>query len=107
MAYTNYNITEWADSLSGTDTFTSFLGYTSQQTNYLPGLIILMIVAFIIFFTLKIKGYSTNGTLVAVTFINFILAVMMYPLQIINGQTLVISILLLPAALVVIFLTDS
>lgn len=108
MVYVEYNITDWIDSTSGSsNVFTEFLSYTSSQTNYLPGLSILLMMAIIIFLTLKVKGYTTTSTLVAVTFINFILAVIMYPLAIISGQMLVISIMLLPAALIVVFLMES
>ena len=71
---------------------------STSAYNFLPGLLILLSVYLIIFFSLKLRGYSTLAVFTACNLVNFALALLMFPLQIISGKMLVVSIVLVPLA---------
>jgi len=91
----NYNFSNITNS---DNVIVSLFQYTSQQTNYLPGMLILIGLFVVITFALKVRGYRTSAVFTAASSANLVLALMMFPLGIINGQILVVSIALLPLA---------
>ena len=64
--------------------------------NYLPGLLVLLTVYIIIFFSLKLRGSGTLGAFTACNIVNLLLAIFLFPLGVISGQMLTISIMLIP-----------
>ena len=77
-------------------TCTNLGGCQTTVYNYLPGILILLLLGLIIFFTLKVKQVSTTAAFAATVISNFVLAILLYPLGIISGQILVISLILVP-----------
>lgn len=71
VSVTNYNLSEVTEA-SG-NKFVALLQYTSEQTNYVPGLIILLTMYFVIFFSLKNKGYGTPGIFAKFFYIQMVL----------------------------------
>ena len=80
---------------------------TYSVYDYLPGMLILIALAMIIFFSLKLKGATTPAAFTAMVIANFVMALLFYPLSIISGQILVMSIGLLPVAAFVIYIAGS
>ena len=72
--------------------------------NYLPGLLLMISLYAVIFLSLKIRGHSFSGCFLACNVFNFILALIFYTFQIISGQILVVSIMLLPLSGLIIWL---
>jgi hypothetical protein len=68
----------------------------SSAYDFLPGFLILLAVYLVVFFSLKLRGYSTLAAWTSCNIANFVLALLLYPLGIISGQILVISIVLVP-----------
>lgn len=64
--------------------------------NYLPGFLILLSIYMIIFFSLKLRGYSTIATFAACNIANLVIVLLLYPLEILSGKILIISIALVP-----------
>jgi len=85
----------------------NFIQFTSENTNYLPGLLILLAFYLIIFFVLKSKGSHTIDAFAACNFVNFVLALLFYPLQMVGGVVLLTSILLLPISVFLLWITHS
>ena len=81
----------------------NFLQETSAQTSYYPGLFILLIVFFLIFMILKVKGFSMSTAFTSASLANFIIAILLYAIKVISPQALVISIVLLPISVVLMF----
>jgi len=64
--------------------------------DYLPGLLIILMVYFILFFSLKLRGYSLLATFTACNIVNLVLVLLLYPLNILSGRILIVSIVLVP-----------
>jgi len=80
---------------------------TTMLYDYLPALIILLSIAFILFLSLKLRGATTPATLSAVAIVNFIVTILMYPLDIVSGKILVVGILLVPISFFVLWISES
>lgn len=80
---------------------------TSRQTDYFPGIIIISALWFIIFLSLKGKGYATLNALSAANTAFLIITILMYPLGILPGSVLVISICLFVISIPLLFILNS
>lgn len=101
---TNYNLTELTNYTG--NPIVKFIQYTSEKTSYLPGYAIILSVYFVIFLSLKIRGYNTASIFAACNFVNFVLVLLLYPFQIISGPVLVISIVLVPVSILMLYIID-
>ena len=79
----------------------------SSSYNFLPGFLILLSLYLVIFFSLKIRGYSTLATWTACNIANLVVALLLYPLEIVSGQILVVSIALVPLSGMMLWLFES
>jgi|SRR3990172_371138 len=98
---TNYNLSRVTEA-SG-NKFVALAQYSSEATNYFVGLFLLIIPFVIISLVLKSRGHPTTHIFAAASLVNFLLAVLLYPLQIITGTMLVVSIVLLPVSIVMLY----
>lgn len=89
---TNYNLTALT---SNNQSMLTLLRGTSEATNYLPGTVLWWAIYIIIFLALKAKGTPNIPSFAACNFIIFTLTLIMYPIGIISGVYLVVSIALL------------
>jgi len=105
MVYKYYNITNITE--GGNNPLVELFRTTSQLTNYLPGLLFLIAVFIVIFFSLKMRGQTTWGSFTVSAFLNFILAVLGYAIQIIPGWWLVLSIVMLPIGFLGLYVTEN
>lgn len=102
--YPTYNITPIIE--GDGNIFVDLVQVTSQNTNYLPGILILLSVYLVLFLSLKLRGYNTWASATGCAFVNMILAILMYALAIIPGYVLVISIVILPILFLCLFLIE-
>lgn len=105
MTFKNYNLTGFTN-YSG-DPSVNLMQEVSLQTNYLPGSLIVLVLYVIIFTVLKFKGTSTVSAFAATNFINFIICLLLYALQVIPGWMLVLGIILLPISLAMMFMLEN
>jgi hypothetical protein len=101
----NYNISNITDG-SG-NVLVNMIRFTSEQTNYTPGFILFLSFYIILFLALKVKGATTSASFAATNFAMFIVAVLMYPLGMIHGLVLVLSIVLLPISIFILYISSS
>jgi len=105
MVYTNYNLSNMTGS-SG-NALVNLIQFTSASTNYIAGYVLYITFFMIIFMGLKLKGNSTAGSFAASCFAMFVVTVLMYPLHIVSGFMLVVSIILLPISVFILFINQG
>ena len=98
--------------------FVAMMKFTSNPTcggggacntsfyNYLPGLLLMVSLYLVLFLSLKLRGFSFSGCFLACNVFNFILALIFFTFEIISGQILVVSIILLPLSGLIIWLEN-
>lgn len=72
--------------------------------DYLPGLLIILSVYFIVFLSLKLRGFSFLACFATANIVNFVLVLLMYPIGILSGQVFVISLFLVPISMLLLFI---
>jgi hypothetical protein len=82
----------------------NLMQFTSEQTNYMGGLILFSTIWLIIFLALMMRGSGFKVSFVATSFSMFFIAIGMYALQLIGGVVLVFSIVLLPISVLLLFI---
>lgn len=102
---TYYNLTEFTERAG--NGLVNLVQFTSEETNYIPGLMVLLIMFSIIFLTLKFRGFTFLQCLSSASFANLLFAWLLYALEIISGQMLVVSIVLVPVCILLLFLFES
>jgi hypothetical protein len=100
-----YNLSQVTDATG--NKLVALMQYTSQQTNYLPGFVILLSVYVVVFLGLKAKGASTSATFAACNMANLILTILLYPLGVVSGQFLVVGIVLVPLSVFLLYIAQS
>lgn len=71
--------------------------------DFLPGLLIILVVYVVIFLSLKLRGHSFLASFAATNIANFILVLLMFPLGIVGGQVLVVSLFLMPISAILLW----
>ena len=92
---------------SSENSFLSLIRYTSNATNYIPGLVILLMISLIIFFSLLLRGVTPTRSITAAMWVNLVIAVLLFPLHVISAGILVFSIVAAPLTLLLLFLFES
>jgi len=96
-----YNVTQVLNTTDGENMLVKILQYVSnpnpdrvQWFDYMPGMLIMITIFSIIFLSMKARGVSNAGTFFTASLINFIIAILLYPLRVISGLILTGSIML-------------
>lgn len=97
-----YNLTSVSNA-SG-NKLVALLQYTSSETNYLPGLLILLMMFIVVFLALKIRGFRTSSVFTAASSVMLVMGLLMYPIGIISGKILVVCIVLIPISAFMLFI---
>ena len=84
----------------------------AQSTNgilggYYFGYFTLMIVFFVIFIVLKQKGYFAAACFAVASWVTAFLAIVLYPMQLIDPLTMWMCIMLIPASVFMMFMTGN
>ena len=106
-----YNMTALFNSTtSSNNTFVSMMQFVSNPTTsgnflfpYIIGALIMMAIFVVILLSLTLRGYSFISALTTAVIVNFVVAMLLYPLSIISGWLLVISVLRIPIMGFVVF----
>lgn len=103
-----YNTTTMtANSSSGYSSMVTFVQQTSQATSYMPGAAILLSFWLVLFFALRAKGNAAKVCIATSSWAVTMVALLMYPLGIINSFTYVLAIAITPVSVLVLFLNDG
>jgi len=106
MVFQKYDIDSFANATSG-NPLVHYVQEVSSQTNYIPGILLLVGFYFVIFLSLKLRGGTTPGVFAVTNFVNMILAILFFALGIIPGYFLVISIIIFPVSLFMLFVMEG
>lgn len=101
---TKYNLSGY--NTTDGNMFINFIHFTSSSTNYIGGWVIYCTLFMIILLGLIFKGNQFSQSFAVTAFFMFIIALMLYPLQIISGYLLAIAILLVPISVFVLFVSE-
>lgn len=102
-----YNTTAMQNASGSTNMMLALVRETSAATNYLPGTFILVSVFLVLFLALRMKNAMPKVAFAAAAWACTILALLMYPLQIISSQVYVTFIALTPIAILILFFTSG
>lgn len=102
-----YNTTAMTANTSGYNSMLAFVRGTSIETNYLPGVAILLSLWLVLFFALRMKGNPAKVSIAAASWAVTMVALLMYPLGIINALTYIISLVITPVSILLLFLMDN
>lgn len=102
MAYTYYNLTNLTNQGNSTTVY-SFVEEINTVMGGLPGFLIYAAIILVLFMVLKQRGYPVDRCFAASMFVGVIIAIMMYPMHLITGWVLVLSIILFAGGLFVLW----
>ena len=103
MTFISYNVTKILAGQGTTNPYTNFLKGVRADTNYIPGMVILIIIFVIIMLVLKAKGTDTTAAFTAASLVNVTLAILFYAIPIITVKALIFSIFLLPVSVLLLY----
>ena len=106
VTFTPYNFSSITNSTNESNAFVNLMQTTSQQTGFAPGIYILTVVFSILFITLMGKGYGAKNCFAACSWVTMILAIIMYPLHIIDGVPMINFIMLMPISMFLLYIGD-
>jgi len=71
--------------------------------NYVPGTLIMLAIYIILLLSLIGKGFDVFRSFAATSWVAMILAIIIYPISLISGTTLLVFIILAPISLIILF----
>jgi len=95
MTYVYYNLTNLTNTGNST-TILTFISEVNNVTNGVPTLLMLIAIAIVLFLTLHGRGIHPSRSLAATSFVTMILAMIIYPMGLIAGKTLILFSILVP-----------
>jgi len=95
MAYTYYNLTNITSSGNSTTVLT-FVKGVNDIMNGAPAILMLLAIIIVIFLILIKQGVDTYRSMAATSWIALILCIILYPMGLISGFTLVLFAVLAP-----------
>jgi len=107
VTWNPYNFSGIANASNATNPLVNLVQETSSQTSFLPGIYILSTTFIVLFLTLIGKGYGVKNVFAACSWVTMILAILLYPLHIIDGTIMIVFIMLMPISMFILFLGGS
>ena len=102
MAYRYYNLTNMTSAGNDT-TILSFVGEINTTLNYVPTTLILVAIYIVLSLSLISKGFDVIKSVSATSFVGMILAIILFPMNLIAGITLIIFVVLCPLSLFILW----
>jgi len=102
MVYRYYNFTNLTNANNQT-TLLTLATEVNNQMNYVPGTLIMLAIYIILLLSLIGKGFDVFRSFAATSWVVMILAIIIYPISLISGTTLLVFIILAPISLIILF----
>ena len=96
MTYVYYNISANISNAGNNTSILTFVKGVNDLTNGVPALLMLIAIAIVLFLALHGRGIHPSRSLAATSFVSMILAMIMYPMGLIAGKTLILFCILVP-----------
>ena len=106
VTFNFYNFSSVANATNASNALTDLARVTSEQTGFAPGVYILVVVFSVFFISLMGKGYGAKNCFAACSWVTMILAIIMYPLHIIDGVPMIIFVMLMPISMFLLYIGD-
>ena len=98
MTYTYYNLTNLTIAGNQT-TMLTFVEEVNSIMNHVPALLMIIAIGIVILLILIRQGFDVFRSLAATSFATMILAIIIYPMNLINGTILLIFVIICPVSL--------
>ena len=102
MVYTYYNLTNLTSAGNDTNILT-FIEGTNTMLNYVPATLMLIAIYIVLFLALTGKGVDVIRAIATTSFVGMILAIILFPMNLISGTTLVIFAVLCPLSIFILW----
>lgn len=107
MTFQKYDLDALTNSSSTQNPLVTYTQSVSQQLNYIPGILLILAIYFILFLSLKFRGYSTVSVFTVCNFINMIVCILVFAIGWIPGWMMVISVVLFPISMFMLFVMEG
>lgn len=104
MTYVYYNITSNLTTAGNSTTVLTFVKTINDTMNYAPALLILSAIIIVLFIQLISRGIDPFRSAAATCWVFLILSLILYPMGLVPGLTLIIAAILTPAAMALLFI---
>lgn len=102
MPYVYYNLTNMT-TVGNDSTILTFVENVNTTLNFVPATLMLIAIYIVILVALIGKGFDVLRALAATSFVGMVLAIMLFPMNLITGTTLVIFTILCPLSIFVLW----
>ena len=102
MVYRYYNLTNLTQAGNDTNILT-FIEGVNTMTNGIPALLMLVSIYIVLILALIGKGFDPFKTFAAASFVMMILAIILYPMNLISGFTLIVFSVLCPFSIFILW----
>ena len=102
MAYRYFNLTNMTNAGNETTTLT-FIKSVNTTLNYVPATLMLVAIYIVLFVGLIGRGFEPAKAFASTSFAMMILALIIFPMDLITGTTLIIFMILCPLSLFVLW----
>ena len=103
ISYVYYNITGNLTGYGNETTILSFVETINTTLNYVPATLMLVAICIVLFLSLIQRGFEPAKVFAGTTFASMILAIILFPMNLIAGKTLIIFVVLFPLSLFVLW----
>jgi len=106
VTYHAYNLTAFTTN-SSTNIMVVFVQETSKQVGYLPGAFILISLWLVLFLAMRARGSEPKVCLATASWAMTMVAILMYPLQIVNPTIFILAIMATPLSILILWLMSD
>jgi hypothetical protein len=92
---------------TGSNSMLTLVRETSAQVGYTPGAAVLLSLFLVLLFALRLRNVSFRAAFAASSWATAMVALLMYPLQIINSTLFIICIALVPLSVLFLFIFNE
>lgn len=103
MVYVYYNITSNLTQAGNETTILTFVEGVNSMMNYFPATLMLIAIYLVLLFTLIGRDVDIIRATAATSFVSMILAIMLFPMNLIHGKTLIVFSVLCPVSIFILW----
>ena len=109
----HYNVTSILNASDGQNLFVKLVRFvsdpdptTSSKFDFMPGILVIITIGMIIFFSMKARGFASNVCFFSSSLVIFMVSLLFYPLKVLSGAVLVWTLVLFLASLAWLWLSS-
>jgi len=102
MVYQYYNLTNLTNAGNQTNILT-FIEEVNTTLNYVPATLMLIAIYIVLLIILIGRGFDVMRSVASASFVGMVLAIILFPMELITGTTLVIFTILCPLSIFILW----